>query len=290
MQEELIEFLNTSKSDLSYHYNLQFYQSPETKTQREIDSLKLVLFDNLNFDCKFNIVPPKNNFVHIEFTDLILHGNCDHNSIKLYSNFSLKDEYLNIKYFYFNRPSPFIRLCASNQQQNENLIIAEFFEESIANSSFNCFNSKNKICFLTSEISNKLNPSKKKFKRTNFFNNLLIEIKSDKLKLFHFEIKYNFFSINLPTYRNDIIEKNYREQIEQASRQDSKHLIDSKSVYESMYANTNCDFKCFTLQDEQNKSSKVIQMCIDSSLVCDDDVHCTHNGLDEANCNFNQKI
>ncbi|RNA36355.1 dorsal-ventral patterning tolloid 1, partial [Brachionus plicatilis] len=284
IQSELLKFINGTKSEFSYHDNLQFYQSPETKTQREIDNLKLVLFDNLNFHCKFNIIPPKNNFIHIEFADLFISGNCDHNNIKLYSNFSLIDQNLNFKYFYYNRPSPFIRLCASNQPKSQNLIIAEFFEESIANSSFNCFNSKNKICFLTSEISHKLNPYKKKFKKTNFFNNLLIEIKSDKLKRFYFEIKYNFFSVNLPTYRNDIIEKNYKEQIAQASRHDSKHLIDNKIIYETMYDNVDCDFKCYTVEDAENKSNNVIQMCIDSSLVCDDEVHCIYNGLDESNC------
>lgn len=278
--------MNVSKSDFNYHDNLQFYQSPETKTQQEIDNLKLVLFDNLNFDCKFSIISPKNNFVQIEFTDLILHGNCDHNSIKLYSNFSLVKEDLNLKHFYYNRPSPFIRLCASNQQKNENLILAEFFEESIANSSFGCFNSKNKICFLTSEIPHKLNSFKKKFQRTNFYNNLVVEIKSDKLKQFHFEIRYNFFSINLPTYRNEIIERTYKEQIVQSSRHDSKHLIDHKKIYETMYVNSDCDFKCYTLDDVKNKSSNVIQMCIDNSLVCDEEVQCIYNGLDELNCNF----
>ncbi|CAF0913972.1 unnamed protein product [Brachionus calyciflorus] len=283
---ELIEFLNKTKEDFNFYENLPFYASNDARIINEIDNLKLVLFDNLNFNCRYNIKAPKNNYIHIEFADLRLSKNCDHNNIRLYSNFSLTNPNMDLSQIFLSRPAPFIRLCSSETQQSENLIIAEFFEESISNSSFSCFNSKNRICFMTSELASDINPYKKKFKRTNFFNNLLIDIKSDDVKKFNFEIKYNFYSVNIPSYKNDIIEKNYKQQIHSEQHFDSITLLDSKTEYENMFTNEKCEFKCYTIDDidEYNLFNSSFKICIDESLVCDNEVHCVFNGLDEINC------
>lgn len=285
----MIEFLNRSKADYNFYENQPFYASSESTLTKEMDNLKLVLYDNLNFDCKYNIRAPKNNFINVEFTDLTLPKNCEHNSIRLYSNFSLTNLQSDLSEIFITRPSPFIRLCTSENHQKENLIIAEFFEESIANSNFSCYNAKNRICFLTSELANEHNPYKKRFKRTNFYNNLLIEIKSDFVRKLNFEIKYNFYSINLPSFKNEIIEKNYKQVLSQES--DSVAKMNSKTEYETMFKNDDCEFKCYTIDDLTNSSfNSSFRVCIDESLVCDNEVHCIFNGLDEANCNFQISI
>lgn len=287
-QGELSEFLNKTKSEYNYQELVPAYLSDEAKIQKEINNLKSVLFDNLNFNCRFNINAPKNSFIHVEFSELYLPETCEHNSIRLYSNFSNSDyDSLSLDGYFVSRPSPFIRLCPpSNKQESsfanlddkkENMVVAEFFDESIANSSYSCFSSKNKICFLTSDLSNELNPLNTRLKHADFRNNLVVEIVADKLEKFYFEIKYHFYKID---FNADLRRLQLLDSFKRNSKQQDYEQYDSlQSDDDKILKNENCDFKCFT-----SKMNGSLPICLDETLVCDDEVNCVYNDLDEANC------
>ena len=261
---------------------------------QENDLLKQILTNNLNFHCKFNIKAPSNSYVHIEISELTLQNECDKNHIKLYSNFS------GINTAKIENERPFIRLCDSSHitpntlkyststfrtklknidyDENKsslkrNMIVAEFFDEKISNSSFICANN-NKICFNTNELDNintnliDANENSDIYKHV-FHNNLLIEIMSNDLRKFMFEIKYNFYQVKL--LKADL---SYKEKISE---------INSWTQYK--HNDLGCQFKCHNENDLLDKNITNFY-CLDQSLVCDGEVDCISNNKDEINCKF----
>lgn len=345
IQIELAKFVNKSKDDLIFYDSLPSYLSNDDRHKRELDNLDWILADNLNFRCKFLIRAPVNHFVHIEFSDLSMQQNCDENYIKMFSNFTRSNVTSLDAYFVHKqqRPSPFLRLCLSSNldaakkppapppssvpppsptqdmadqtQRSGNMIVAEIFDESIANSSFNCYKAMNKICFLTSELRNEF----KKFKSAeltvddvdesgdDFYNSLVLEIHTKKLKRFYFEIKYHYFRIldyedmiGLTTAtslssahtagtlnRTRIVNNRYHK----SSRK--YKLLAGTGGYHQRAANS-CDYKCYVPlgdgvgggngHDHGAQNQTHVKICLDESLFCDNEIQCIFNDLDETNC------
>lgn len=232
-------------------------------------------------------------------------------------------------------------------------MIAEFYEESIINSSFACYNSKNKICFLTSDIKHQLNPVNKitadpavntqqqQYQRpfgpnliisppiitpviNEFSNHLVVELLCNNLNKFFFEIKYFFYKIDSPQserYGSDdsalflssavrempVIEepaertsvegltwKKILKKIEITDKQVNQEYVNSETSAESdfvgieddrMLNSMTCDFRCY-LSHNGSVNSKQLRVCLDETLVCDGEVNCIFNDLDEINCNI----
>jgi hypothetical protein len=305
-QGELFDYLNdTIKSN--YH---GLYSNEEDKLIKEREALRYILSHNLNFHCKFNIIAPKNNYIHIEFFDLHMANGCDHNHIKLYSNFSKANKSLEMDEYFMNRPVPFIRLCSSPVNLNkydkapdlkeQSMVVAEFFDESVAKSSFSCYNSKNKICFMTSELYNDLNPYSKieivhnegdwpylnfTSDAFEFHNNLVIEILANNLDKFNFEVKYHFYKFDF--HVSSTLNDNLRVINNKAQHRDNKsvpfRLNDAESEKLKNSDKYNCDFRC---NYDSVNGSLSFKVCIDESLVCDNEVDCIFSGYDELNCNL----
>lgn len=265
--------------------------SVENKAKKEQESLNAILIENLNFNCKFNIRAPKNHFIHIEFSELLIPKSCEHNSIKMYSSFSHWNTTSSLENFFSVRPVPFMRLCPTNEHLNrkntletstesQNMVVAEFFEDSLANSSFSCLSSKNKICFLTNEIKNELNPFKFKTRSAKgFFNNLIIDIISDNLDKFYFEIKYHFYKIEFSGA--DSSARKLKSESSDVSDTSDRGLFSGlkNDKYDS------CDFKCGVADSSSHTSQENdFHICLDESLVCDQEVHCIYSDFDEVNC------
>lgn len=164
-----------------------------------------------------------------------------------------------------------------DDEKKQNMIVAQFFDESLANSSFTCVDPQSKICFLTSELNHDLNLFKKKHSWNivgddggeYFYNNLVVEVVSNRVYELEFEIKYNFFKVELAVSRLN----------SSTNHSTSEKLFSSKR---------NCDFKCFkpsSAVGSNNRNRSVpLRICLDQSLVCDGEVHCIFNNLDEINC------
>jgi hypothetical protein len=273
IQDELVLYLNqsslsqlklteTERRTLDTNEEVEVYYD-------ELETLKEQMRSNVNFYCRFFLRAPKNNFIHLEFSQLSLGrplfnevnrafgsassyprgDSCDDSNIRLYSNFT-RYSIGSMERFFNAKLTPFMRLCSTkntegttarstirpltaasgttdsfaNEPVERNTVMAEFYEESIINSSFACINTKNKICFLTSDIKHELNPaaaaaSKSKdhdrsgaagnrqsggSKTTNgpvtdnlnFYNNLVVELLANNLNKFFFEIKYFYYKID----------------------------------------------------------------------------------------------
>ena len=278
---------------------------------------------------------------------------CDENNIKLYSNFTRFG--LNTLESYFHtKPSPLLRLCSTKMknltpppqspsppsrlannkrnsaaayppppsQLDKSLVVAEFYEESIVNSSFSCYDAKNRICFLTSDIRSELNPSRPSLAAAalnlnaqleDFHNQMAIELLANNLNKLYFEIKYYFYRIDQPpevSVKSEAVAAGVTDWSTSSSAKKMywKSLVknriglDRNSIGNEMSRNSNaveaeneqqqqhCDFKCFTgvlVNAELANSSiasQVKRICLDESLVCDGEVDCIFNGLDEFNC------
>lgn len=191
------------------------------------------------------------------------------------------------------------------------MIVAQFFDDSIANSSFTCLDPRSKICFLTSDITDELNLykrvqleqqqaplSSRKSAHSHisqyFYNTLVVDVVSSRLEEFDFEIKYNFFSIDMSV--NTPIEATPLS----SAKFDSSNSSKSNEMLLSS-SKRNCDFKCVrplqlvhqqSLDSpkraiyEANNNSMLLTMtvCLDESLVCDGEIHCIFNNFDEINC------
>jgi hypothetical protein len=228
----------------------------------EMDNLKSILLKNLNFFCRFTIEVPTNEFVKLEFTDIYLPQECNKDYVKIFANFSKTQVGLND--FFLKRPSPFIKFCSSSNFSRKNekkIVVSEFFDTSVAQSSFGCIKSKNKICLMTSDINNALNPLFKTkssiIRDINFSNNFFIEIVSENLNGFYFEIKYHFYSVDFTT------------------------LFKEDALVFKQNSSFKCDFKC----KSSNETSKNLTICLSKSLVCDKEVDCIYDNSDEQDCN-----
>lgn len=169
------------------------------------------------------------------------------------------------------------------------MIVAQFFDDSIANSSFTCVDPRSKICFLTSDINDELNLYKKVVVSTQqqshvaghqqyFYNTLIVDIVSNRVEEVEFEIKYNFFTIDMSVVSPS-----------SGERQQSNNKSSNEKLVTSASSKRNCDFKCFKpleLSNANNSKSmiKTMRVCLDDSLVCDGEIQCMLNNLDELNC------
>ena len=170
------------------------------------------------------------------------------------------------------------------------MIVAQFYDDSIANSSFTCLDPQSKICFMTSELNDDLNLFKKVWplrvtssrpgsarphgagENEYFYNSLVVEIFSNRMHEIEFEIKYNFFKIDLAVSSIDT---------DQLSNSTKERLFSSSK--------RNCDFMCSKpslAAAADNSSQTLLRICLDESLVCDGEPHCMFNNLDEINCEF----
>lgn len=202
------------------------------------------------------------------------------------------------------------------------MIVAQFFDDSIANSSFTCLDPRSKICFLTSEINNELNlykrvqleqassslpssqPRKSVYSHNSqyFYNTLVLDIVSSRLDEFDFEIKYNFFSIDMSMSTPD---SSIQSSLSSVKFSTDLGLNSSKSNEKLLSSSKrNCDFKCVRpLQLVHQKSPEspiyvasnnsmllTMTVCLDESLVCDGEIHCIFNNVDEINCKILNEI
>ena len=250
IQKELLKIVEKDSSN----YQLENRVTPVS----EDESLKYLLKKNLNFFCRFNIEVPANQFVNIEFTEIFLPQECIKDYVQIFTNYSKTQIGLND--YFLSRPAPFIKLCSSSNISKKNekkIVVAEFYDSSVAKSSFGCIKSKNKICLMTSDINNALNPVFKPKTNTirdiSFNNNFFIEIASESLDGFYFEIKYHFYSIDVAS------------------------IFTKVTSEKSSFA---CDFKC----GASNETSRNLTICLSKSLVCDKEVDCIYDNFDEQNC------
>lgn len=181
------------------------------------------------------------------------------------------------------------------------MVVAQFYDDSIANSSFACVDPRSKICFLTSEINDELNLFKRvgqqqqqqkstrsRSARTSqyFYNSLVVEIVSSRVEELEFEIKYNFFKIDMSVVTSLSSSSSSSDSSNSTVSANSEKLFSSSK--------RNCDFRCFkpeSLSAESpngnNSKSSIrspVRVCLDESLVCDGELHCMFNNLDEINC------
>jgi hypothetical protein len=294
IQRELYEFkdqrkfdeVNRNETNEAIPENI--YANEENFERMDYEAFRKLLSNNLNFYCKFMLIAPLNHFIHIEFSELYIPQKCHENSIKFYSNYTehtMKSRSWTHHDKLDHQAQPLLRLCALSSSDyskqayaagikfphdaihSGSMVIAEFYDESIINSSYSCFNSMSKICFMTNELESELNPfvqmnrverqwnqSKKLVHQGNFFNNLILEILSNDLNNLHFEIKYHFFAIDYAT---------------------------SNKASSWQHKKNECTFKCYDAN--QNASKRV---CLDESLVCDGEIQCIYNDLDERNCPY----
>jgi hypothetical protein len=149
------------------------------------------------------------------------------------------------------------------QPQQQNVIVAQFFDESIANSSFTCIDPKNKICFLTSEIKHDLNWLTRGVENKSsaaapitttyvdyFYNSLVIEVVSNRVLHVGFDIKYNFFKVEYD------IRPSLATSPSSASSSSSIPNSTTISKQKLVFSKRNCDFKCFTGANEQQQQQQ----------------------------------
>jgi hypothetical protein len=301
-----------------------------TKITNEYESMKLLLQSNLNFHCIFHIKSPKNHFVHIEFNDLIMPKECDRNSLRIYSNFSKFSQNANDL---ARTHELLLRLCSSNEiekkesslskrfwnessnnvkyrQRSENVgslkeksknallkknaIIVEFTDESIANLTLRCSNSKYKLCLMSNELNNEYNPLRKSSKSImrklfDFSNEITIEILAYEMREVYFDIKYFFYKLE---YENLEIEVNSKKRTNEDKNNLTQHNSNSTEtkllIHSSMLGiqhkrkTSTCEFKCNSILNDFNETIKV---CLDRSLLCDYQIQCIYSDEDEKNCN-----
>ena len=236
---------------------------------------------NLNFHCKFHLEAPKNHFIYTEFIDFSIGKNCPHNYIKLYSNFSID------RPFDENIPKaslPFISLCNIEKKLSDsknkfsihpdkNMITAFFTKEIYVNPTLSCYNSNNKVCFMTNELTNDLNPfSNQQNHPGHFYNELVIEILADNLQDFYYDIKYHFFSINLKSHNEISIPFN-----KNGNNSQARDLSSNSNAFKS-------DFILFKCSSALNNLNKTIEIFLDENMVCDSEIDCIYNDFDEFNC------
>ena len=288
-----------------------------TEYETEILNLKLILEANLNFFCKFHIKAPKNKFIYIEFSEFSIGRKCTRNHIKLFSSYSKKnsEHSSNLDSFFKGRPLPFISLCASSDSNtfnnlknkfkksvsldkrnelmksskiSQNTVVAHFLRESNINPSLSCYSSKQKVCFMTNELEDSSNPfyafsSRKKEHESSkinreFQNELVVEILAFNLKKFYFDLRYHYYQVDFETLT---IENNPSLNSDQ-----NKILFNvaQRQIYKNMNEKSeNCDFRCGT---SLNETSSSVQICLDETLICDNEIHCIFNESDEINCKF----
>lgn len=235
---------------------------------------------NLNFHCKFLLEAPKNHFIYTEFTDFSIGKNCPHNYIKLYSNYTIDRLFESNN---FEGTLPFISLCnieknlpdSKNKftfKPDKNMITAFFTKEIYVNPTLSCYKSNNRVCFMTNELTNNLNPfSTHELQSSHFYNDLVIEILANNLHDFYFEMKYHFFSINLEN------KKKISTSLKNGNTSQVRDLSSNSKAFKSHFSL----FKCPSALNNVNES---IEIFLDENMECDNEIDCIYNGFDEFNC------
>lgn len=258
----------------------------EMKHSAQLTQFQLAVTKNLNFNCKFHIKAPKNKFIYIEFNDFSLRNKqCHQNYIKLYSFYSRRNTSL-LTNILETPQLPFISLCTSAESKNynksydkasnstlrKNMVTAHFFKETNINQALTCYNTKNKVCFLSNELESDLNPftnlnSTNRLVKKDFYSEIVIDIMANELKNFYFDLKYHFFEIDF-------------ERIIFTSGGSAREAPSSFSFRQFM-SQDKCGFRC---PMTKMKTNLTLQICLDETLVCDNEVDCIFNESDEKNC------
>ncbi len=159
------------------------------------------------------------------------------------------------------------------------MVTAHFLKEANINQTLNCYTLKNKLCFMSNEIDNELNPytlinfSNISIKK-NFYNEIIIDVVATELKIFNFEIKYHFFEIDFDkTVLVNLVSNTEIGITSATSHFNFRHIVSSD----------NCQFRCPLAKINVNVS---VQICLDETLVCDNDAECILNDSDEINCKY----
>ena len=183
------------------------------------------------------------------------------------------------------------------RKSQQNMIVAEFFDEAVDNASLSCYNSRNKVCFMTNDVVNSQNPfhvyhqasdnnKKKMLVDAEFYNDVVIEITAENMNELVFDIKYHFYFIDL----NDQEPKNKMlvngllgsESTEASKKSTLKSIFDPADLLSlGDSVKSDCVFKCPQAVNGNNRSLKI---CLDETLVCDGEVNCIYNDYDEINC------
>ncbi len=259
-----------------------------------------VVSENLNFHCKFHLKAPKNKFIYIEFNNFQFpNRECNSNYIRLNSYYSKKNASLSNKY-----DIPMISLCRNNNnnnnnieanQSNRNMLTAHFTKESNINQALSCYNLNNKVCFMTNELEDQMNPytslSDRLISKKEFFNELVVEIMANDIEKFNFEIKYHFFEIDFEriVFTNRVNNKLSSLSSTASSSSSSNDMnyflgnsrLNDQFSFRRIIANDKCQFRC---QLAKTNSNFTFQMCLDETLVCDNEIDCIFNESDEFNC------
>ena len=268
------------------------------------DLFQSVVSENLNFHCKFHLKAPKNKFIYIEFNNFQFpNRECNSNYIRLNSYYSKKNASLSNKY-----DIPMISLCRNNNnnnieanQSNRNMLTAHFTKESNINQALACYNLNNKVCFMTNELEDEMNPytslSDRLISKKEFFNELVVEIMANDIEKFNFEIKYHFFEIDFERiiFTNRVNNKlssslsptsSSSSSSSSSSLNDMNYFIGNSRIndqfsFRRIITNDKCQFRC---QLAKTNSNFTFQMCLDETLVCDNEIDCIFNESDEFNC------
>ncbi len=156
------------------------------------------------------------------------------------------------------------------------MVTAHFAKEANINQTLSCYNLNNKLCFMSNEIDNELNPfTSLNFSsilaKKNFHNEIIIDVMATELENFNFEIKYHFFEID---FDKTVFMNSKTKEIEitsAASHFNFRRIVNSD----------NCQFRCPLAKINSNIS---VQICLDETLVCDNEVECILSDSDEINC------
>jgi hypothetical protein len=105
------------------------------------------------------------------------------------------------------------------------------------------------------------------------------------LDKFNFEVKYHFYKFDF--HVSSTLNDNLRVINNKAQHRDNKsvpfRLNDAESEKLKNSDKYNCDFRC---NHDSVNGSLSFKVCIDESLVCDNEVDCIFSGYDELNCNL----
>lgn len=281
------------------------FTSGDIRKNTEYKQFAEMIKDNLNFHCKFQLKAPKNNFIYIEFVSFLIGHSCNHNFIKLYNNYTGKDADTE-DHDLTNELRPLISLCSLDKYTvnsdefplkngKNNMITAFFSKDAHVSPSLSCYKSKNKVCFMTNELSHPLNPYRNQMAHTlegSFKNELVIEILASNLEDFYYEIKYHYFEIDFPRLVN--VQRPLRITNKVQTIRSGGSEYDGGSAKDDSYENTGGDlyaedlgsvvmpFSCSMSRVEG--TNMTLDISIDANMVCDNEVDCVYSADDEMNC------
>jgi len=251
------------------------------KTSSEYKQYVDMLRANRNFHCRFRLQAPMNHFAYVELVDFSIGKNCEQNAIRLFSNFSgerREDEVLVRK-----KAGPFIRLCNLDNPDlvdlpnrigsGSSMITAFFSKETTVSPTLSCYKSNNKVCFMTNELENKMNPFTAGSGGLSFFNEVIIEVEASNLDEMFYEVRYHYFTIAAEAVDDgELVVTSKKQAVKTRSGQEMR---------------TDCDFRCPEAVSNSNRS---VDVCVSGKMVCDGEIDCIFNDADELNCKWEEEI